>query len=61
VGATTPAALHAWSISTREFREDLQWAVLVPGDRAMSAAVAQLLDELKARGIAIRTTEAQDW
>lgn len=31
VGATTPAALQPWSISTRELRENLQWAVVAPG------------------------------
>jgi hypothetical protein len=53
IGATTPAALAQWRISTKEFREDLQWAVVVPGDREMSPAVARLLEELEARGIAI--------
>jgi hypothetical protein len=54
IGATTPAFLEKWRISTREFREDLEWAVVVPGETAASPAVAQLLDELAARGVAIR-------
>ena len=54
IGASTPSALAAWRISTREFREDLQWAVVVPGESDFSPAVLQLLDELRARGIAIR-------
>ena len=53
VGATTPPALRQWSISSREFREDLQWAVVVAGDGQIARAVAQLLDELSARGIVI--------
>jgi hypothetical protein len=53
IGAATPPALNQWSISSREFRENLEWAVIVPGDGEISAAVAQLLDELSARGIAI--------
>ena len=57
IGAQTPPALHPWQISSKEFRENLQWAVVVPGEREMSAAVAQLLDELRARGIAIRYPE----
>ena len=57
IGAQTPPALRAWQISSKEFRENLQWAVVVPGEREMSAAVAQLLDELRARGIAIRYPE----
>jgi hypothetical protein len=53
IGATAPAFLERWRISTREFREDLEWAVVVPGECAASPAVAQLLSELSARGIAI--------
>jgi hypothetical protein len=53
IGATTPAHLATWRISTREFREDLEWAIVVPGEHNTSPAVAQLLDELRARGIAI--------
>jgi hypothetical protein len=48
-----PHALIEWSISSREFRENLEWAVVVPGDGEISPAVAVLLDELSARGIAI--------
>jgi hypothetical protein len=61
VGATTPAALQAWSISTREFRENLQWAVVAPGDGPVSAAVAELLRELAARGISIHDTSFDVW
>jgi hypothetical protein len=53
VGATTPPGLRQWSISSREFREDLQWAVVVAGDGQIVPAVAQLLDELSARVIVI--------
>ena len=41
-------------ISSREFREDLEWAVVVPGEREMSAAVIQLLEEMRGRGIEIQ-------
>jgi hypothetical protein len=51
IGAGTPAELAAWRISTKEFREDLEWATIVPGDGEISPAVAQLLSELAARGI----------
>ena len=54
IGQTTPPALQRWSIVTRAFREDLEWAVVVPGDGEITPAVAQLLLELSARGIAIR-------
>jgi hypothetical protein len=53
IGATMPPALDRWHIVTREFRENLEWAVVMPGDGEISQAVAQLLDELAARGIAI--------
>ena len=58
----TPAALDRWSISTREFRENLEWAVIAPGDGEISPAVAQLLAELSGRGIAIHDARSiGDW
>ena len=53
IGARTPPHLAGWSISTREFREDLEWAIVVPGEGERNPAVAQLLDELRARGISV--------
>jgi hypothetical protein len=53
IGVTTPAHLGQWEIVTREFRENLEWAVIVAGDSEISSAVKQLLSELSARGIAI--------
>jgi hypothetical protein len=53
IEATTPPPLDCWRIITREFRENLEWAIVVPGDGEMSTAVAQLLEELSARGIII--------
>jgi len=44
------ASLWNWRISTKEFREDLEWAVNVPGDSEISPAIALLLDELLVRG-----------
>lgn len=58
---TTPIALRQWSISTREFREDLEWAVVVLGDGTVTRAVAQLLEGLSARGIAIHNSGTGDW
>ena len=55
IGKTMPAALQQWRISTREFRENLEWAVIVPGDGEVSPGVSQLLEELAARGITIRS------
>ena len=53
IGGTIPPDLKNWRISSREFRENLEWAVVVPGDGELSPAVALLLDELSARGITI--------
>ena len=61
IGAGTPPHLEGWRISTREFREDLEWAVLVPGDGDITPAVAQLLAELAARGVVIRDTREENW
>ena len=47
-----PQPDHA-RISTREFRENLEWAIVLPGEGEMSAAVAQLLRELQDRGVPI--------
>jgi hypothetical protein len=61
IGRTTPIALQPWSIRTRELRENLEWAVVVPGDGEITPAVAQLLEELSARGIAIDNSGSGDW
>ena len=61
IGATMPVALEQWRICTREFRENLAWAVVVPGDGDISPAVAQLLDELSLRGIAIHNSGLDSW
>ena len=55
IGQTTPVNLQKWSIRTREFRENLEWAVVVPGDGEITPGVVQLLGELSARGIVIHT------
>jgi hypothetical protein len=51
IGATTPPHLEGWQIVSREFRENLEWAVIVPGEGETSAAVTALLDELRARRV----------
>ncbi len=54
IGTVTPPALARWRISTKEFRENLEWAMVSAGDEETSPAVAQLLVELAARGIVIQ-------
>ena len=61
IGATTPPSLNGWQIVTREFRENLKWAVVVPGDVGISQSVRQLLDELSARGVVIRDARFGPW
>jgi hypothetical protein len=61
IGAATPPVLAAWQISSKEFRENLEWAIVVPGESAHSAAVAQLLGELRSRGIVIHDAAAEEW
>jgi hypothetical protein len=52
IGPAAPQ-LDRWQVVTREFRENLEWAAVVPGDNKMSPAVAMLLEELSTRGITI--------
>jgi hypothetical protein len=61
IGVTTPPPLDRWRISSRELRENLEWAVVVPGDSEISPAVTQLLDELSARGITIHDSRFGSW
>src|ERR1700693_110587 len=61
IGATTPPPLDRWRIISREFRENLQWAVVVPGEGEISPAVATLLDELSMRGIIIHDSRFGPW
>jgi hypothetical protein len=61
IGQTTPPALERWTISSREFRENLEWAVIVPGDGEIAPAVAQLLEELSGRGITIHDSRTRAW
>ena len=61
IGRSTPVALQPWSISTQEFRENLEWAVVVQGDGEVTPGVAQLLEELSARGITVHYSGFGDW
>ena len=61
IGATTPAALERWHIVNREFRENLTWAVVVPGDGDILPVVTTLLKELSDRGIVIHHANVDRW
>ncbi len=51
IGSSVPEGLRQWTILSKAFREDLEWAVIVPGGGEISPAVRTLLAELAARGI----------
>ena len=61
IGKSTPPSLQQWSISSRELRENLECAVIVPGESETTPAVSQLLDELSARGIVMHNSETGNW
>ena len=58
IGAATPQ-LDRWQVVTREFRENLKWAAVVPGDAKISLAVTMLLEELSKRGITIHEYQVE--
>jgi hypothetical protein len=53
IGEAKSSSYGQWEIRHKEFRENLEWAVIVPGDREVSPRVLQLLSELNARGAII--------
>jgi hypothetical protein len=61
IGDAKSPAFEQWEIRSKEFRENLEWAVVVPGDREPSPGVASLLAELSARGIAIHRFSKGCW
>jgi hypothetical protein len=61
IGAVASPPLDRWKIVSRAFRENLEWAVVDPGESEMSPAVVRLLDELEARGIAIHDIRGGPW
>jgi hypothetical protein len=61
IGTPPPSFLGPWQIRKKEFRENLQWAVVVPGDRDISSGVSQLLAELSARGITVQRCSRGCW
>jgi hypothetical protein len=61
IGAATPEPLDRWQIVFRAFRENLEWAVVVPGDSEISPAVVVLLEELSGRGLTIHDARSGPW
>jgi hypothetical protein len=54
IGGEKSPRFGKWEIRTKEFRENLEWAVIVPGEGKISNGVLKLLAEISARGIHIR-------
>jgi hypothetical protein len=61
IGEVKSPSFGQWEIRSKEFRENLEWAVIVPGDREPSPGVMQLLGELSARGVTIRRLSGGCW
>lgn len=61
IGAATPPSLKEWSIVVREFRENLQWAVVISGDTEISPAVTTLIEQMSQRGITIHHSRFDNW
>jgi len=61
IGATVPPPLERWHIISRGFRENLEWAVVTPGNGEISPSVMKLLDELSARGVTIHDSRLTFW
>jgi len=60
IGEAKPQKFDQWEIRNKEFRENLEWAVIMPGDRDTSPGVLELLAEIAARGVEIQRYLAQD-
>jgi hypothetical protein len=56
-----PFPVQSSCIVSREFRENLEWAVVVPGDREISPAVTELLGDSSQRGITIHHSRFGPW
>jgi hypothetical protein len=61
IGEARSSVWGQWQIRSKEFRENLEWAVVVPGDRAVSPGVEELLVELSSRGVSIRRCANGCW
>jgi hypothetical protein len=60
IGEAKSQKFEKWEIRNKEFRENLEWAVIMPGDRDPSPGVLELLAEIAARGVEIQRYLAQD-
>lgn len=61
IGEPVSNSFEKWDIRNKEFRENLEWAVVVPGDGEISPGVSKLLVELAERGVIIRACKEGCW
>jgi hypothetical protein len=61
IGEAKSTRFEAWEIRSNALRENLEWAVIVPGDREASPGVQQLLAELVQREVIIRQVSGECW
>ncbi len=61
IGESKFSSFGQWEIRSKEFRENLAWAVILPGDREISMGVVQLLEELSARGVPVCRLDTGSW
>jgi hypothetical protein len=54
IGGEKSSKFRQWEIRSKEFRENLEWAVIVPNGNKISEGVLKLLAEISERGIQIR-------
>jgi hypothetical protein len=50
---TSPPIPADWQITTSEFRENIEWTIVLSCAQSPSPAVAQLVAEVAARGVAV--------
>ena len=50
---TSPPIPADWQITTSEFRENIEWTIVLSCAQPPSRAVAQLVAEIVARGVAV--------
>ena len=60
IGELKSRKFRQWELRNNEVRENLQWAVILPGDGDSTPRVLQLLAEIAARGVEIQRCVAQD-
>jgi hypothetical protein len=61
IGHPASLTFECWEIRDKEFRENLTWAAVIPGDREPSPAAADLLAELSSRNVPIDRYTTNCW